>query len=45
MGIGLILVVAPADAEAVLRALAAAGEPRAVRIGEITAGSGQVRYS
>jgi phosphoribosylformylglycinamidine cyclo-ligase len=45
MGIGLILVVAPAEAEPVLHALAAAGEPRAVRIGEITAGSGQVRYS
>jgi phosphoribosylformylglycinamidine cyclo-ligase len=45
MGVGLILVVAPADADAVLHGLAAAGEPSAVRIGEIAAGSGHVRYS
>jgi phosphoribosylformylglycinamidine cyclo-ligase len=48
MGIGLILVVARADAEAVLRALRDAGEPGAVRIGEIAASAGQggqVRYS
>jgi len=44
MGIGLILAVAEAEADGVLAALAAAGEPRAVRIGGITAGSGQVRY-
>jgi phosphoribosylformylglycinamidine cyclo-ligase len=45
MGIGLILVVSPADAGAVLRALAAAGEPGAVRVGEIAAGRGAVVYS
>jgi phosphoribosylformylglycinamidine cyclo-ligase len=57
MGIGLILVVSPADADAVLGAVASAGEPGAVRIGEIAAGrppsgggasagrSGQVYYS
>jgi phosphoribosylformylglycinamidine cyclo-ligase len=45
MGIGLILVVAPGDAETVLQALGDAGEPRAVRIGAIAAGRGQVRYS
>jgi phosphoribosylformylglycinamidine cyclo-ligase len=45
MGIGMILIVSPADADAVLRALAAAGEPGAVRIGEIAGGRGQVRYS
>jgi phosphoribosylformylglycinamidine cyclo-ligase len=45
MGVGLILVVAAADTATVLGALAAAGEPGAIRIGEITAGSGQVRYS
>lgn len=44
MGIGLILVVAPAEAGAVLRALADAGEPGAVRIGEIVPGHGEVRY-
>jgi len=44
MGIGLILAVAEAEADGVLAALAAAGEPRAVRIGGVTAGSGQVRY-
>src|SRR5206468_3940751 len=45
MGIGLILVVAPAHADATLAALAAAGEAGAVRIGEIAAGRGQVVYS
>jgi phosphoribosylformylglycinamidine cyclo-ligase len=45
MGIGLILVVSSADAEAVLGELAAAGESGAVRIGEIAAGRGQVVYS
>jgi phosphoribosylformylglycinamidine cyclo-ligase len=45
MGIGLILVVARGDADASLRALAAAGETGAVRIGEIAAGRGQVVYS
>jgi phosphoribosylformylglycinamidine cyclo-ligase len=45
MGIGLILVVGPGDADAVLRALATAGETGAVRIGEIAAGRGRVVYS
>jgi phosphoribosylformylglycinamidine cyclo-ligase len=45
MGIGLILVVADADAGDVMRALHEAGEPGAVPIGAITAGRGQVRYS
>ena len=45
MGIGLILVVAAADADAVLHALADAGEPAAVRIGAVAAGAGGVRYS
>jgi phosphoribosylformylglycinamidine cyclo-ligase len=45
MGIGLILIVARGDADASLRALAAAGETGAVRIGEIAAGRGQVVYS
>ena len=45
MGIGLILVVADADAAAVLRSLEQSGEPRARRIGAITAGAGGVRYS
>ena len=44
MGIGLILVVAPGDAGAVLQALKDAGESGAVRIGEIAAGRGEVRY-
>ena len=45
MGIGLILVVAEADAEEALQALRDAGETRAVRIGAVAAGRGQVRYS
>jgi phosphoribosylformylglycinamidine cyclo-ligase len=45
MGIGLILVVPAAQAGAVIGALAATGEPGAVRIGTIAAGHGQVRYS
>jgi phosphoribosylformylglycinamidine cyclo-ligase len=45
MGIGLILVVSAGDADTVLAALRDGGEPRAVRIGEIAAGRGQVRYS
>ncbi len=45
MGIGLILVVGRGDADASLRALAAAGETGALRIGEIAAGRGQVVYS
>jgi phosphoribosylformylglycinamidine cyclo-ligase len=45
MGIGMILVVAPEEADAVLGALAAAGEADAVRIGEIAAGRGQVVYN
>jgi phosphoribosylformylglycinamidine cyclo-ligase len=44
MGIGLIIVCAGKDAEAVLAALAAAGEPAAVRIGEVRSGSQGVRY-
>jgi phosphoribosylformylglycinamidine cyclo-ligase len=45
MGIGLILVVSAGDADTVLAALRDGGEPHAVRIGEIAAGRGQVRYS
>jgi phosphoribosylformylglycinamidine cyclo-ligase len=45
MGIGLILVVARASTDAVVRALAAAGEPAARVIGEIVAGGEpRVRY-
>jgi phosphoribosylformylglycinamidine cyclo-ligase len=45
MGIGLILVAAPADAAAVLESVGQAGERGAAIIGELVAGSGQVRYS
>jgi phosphoribosylaminoimidazole (AIR) synthetase len=51
MGIGLILVVAEADADGVMQALSDAGEPGAKRIGAIGAGhastgqGGPVRYS
>jgi phosphoribosylformylglycinamidine cyclo-ligase len=45
MGIGLILVVAANEAGPALRALHDAGEAGAVRIGEIAAGTGGVRYS
>jgi phosphoribosylformylglycinamidine cyclo-ligase len=44
MGIGLIVVCTPADADAILRAFARAGEERAVRIGEIGAGGAGVQY-
>jgi phosphoribosylformylglycinamidine cyclo-ligase len=45
MGLGLILVVAPGDADAVIAALRAGGEPGARVIGEIAPGSVQrVRY-
>ncbi len=44
MGVGLILVVAESDVDAVLGVLKDGGEPRAARIGGITAGSGRVRY-
>jgi phosphoribosylformylglycinamidine cyclo-ligase len=44
MGIGLIVVCAPEDADAVLHTLADAGEKAAVRIGTIRAGGDGVRY-
>ncbi len=44
MGVGMILVCAAADADAVLQALRDAGEPQAWRIGEIVEGSRQVSY-
>jgi phosphoribosylformylglycinamidine cyclo-ligase len=40
MGLGLILVCGPADADPVIERLAGAGEPGAVRIGEIHDGAG-----
>jgi phosphoribosylformylglycinamidine cyclo-ligase len=45
MGVGLILVVAEADADAALDALSESGEPGARRIGEIAPGRRQVRYA
>lgn len=45
MGIGLILVVAPGDVDAVRAALLDAGEANAVAIGEIEAGAGGVQYA
>ncbi|MGE0040378.1 MAG: phosphoribosylformylglycinamidine cyclo-ligase [Vicinamibacterales bacterium] len=42
MGIGLVIATAPADAPSVLSALADAGEPAAVVIGEMAAGAGVV---
>jgi phosphoribosylformylglycinamidine cyclo-ligase len=45
MGIGLILVVSRADADAALAALRAAGEPAARGIGELVPGTRQVRYA
>jgi phosphoribosylformylglycinamidine cyclo-ligase len=45
MGIGLIVVCAPQDEAQVLRALAEAGEPGAVRIGEVHAGGRGVEYT
>jgi phosphoribosylformylglycinamidine cyclo-ligase len=44
MGIGMIVVCARRDADAVLDRLAAAGEPQAVAIGSIVAGSPGVTY-
>jgi len=40
MGLGLIVVCGPADADPLIEKLAGAGEPGAVRIGEIQAGAG-----
>ncbi len=45
MGIGLIVVCGAASAGSVLQALAAAGEPGAVRIGQVIAGKKSVQYS
>jgi phosphoribosylformylglycinamidine cyclo-ligase len=45
MGVGMILVVAPGDAEATLGALRAAGEPDAWIVGDLTPGAKQVRYA
>jgi phosphoribosylformylglycinamidine cyclo-ligase len=44
MGIGLILVVAPTDVDAVQAALLSAGEANSTVIGAIEAGTGEVRY-
>jgi phosphoribosylformylglycinamidine cyclo-ligase len=44
MGIGLIAACAPAHEEAILRALAEAGEPHARRIGRVQPGGEGVRY-
>jgi phosphoribosylformylglycinamidine cyclo-ligase len=44
MGIGLIVVCSAVSADRVLEALAAAGEPHAVRIGRIIAGHPGVEY-
>jgi len=44
MGIGLVLVCAPAEAERVINTLARDGEPRAVRIGFVVSGSREVIY-
>jgi phosphoribosylformylglycinamidine cyclo-ligase len=45
MGIGLIIACSEVSADAVIEALAAAGEPRAIRIGQIAAGSNRVDYA
>ena len=45
MGIGMVVVCAPRDTERVMNALAREGEPHAVRIGFVVAGSGSVAYS
>jgi phosphoribosylformylglycinamidine cyclo-ligase len=45
MGIGLILIVSPGDADAALSALRAAGEPNPRVIGDLVAGSKRVRYA
>jgi phosphoribosylformylglycinamidine cyclo-ligase len=44
MGIGLVLVCAPAETERVINTLARNGEPRAVRIGFVVSGSREVIY-
>ena len=44
MGIGLIVACENGDAERVIDALAAAGEPRALRLGRVAAGQRTVRY-
>jgi phosphoribosylformylglycinamidine cyclo-ligase len=44
MGIGMILVCAPRDAERVITAVAGAGERNAVRIGYVVSGDRSVRY-
>jgi len=44
MGIGMILVVAAKDADAVRKALLNAGEANSVVIGEIVKGDGSVAY-
>ena len=44
MGIGMILVCAPRDAERVITAVTLAGEPNAVRIGFVVSGDRTVRY-
>jgi phosphoribosylformylglycinamidine cyclo-ligase len=45
MGIGLILVVSPGDADAVRKELLTAGEANSVVIGEIVSGDNDVRYN
>jgi len=44
MGIGLIVVCAPRDAQRVINLVAGAGEPHAVRIGYVVSGDRSVRY-
>ncbi len=44
MGLGMVLIVDPAAAEAVEASLAAAGE-RTFRVGRIVAGQGDVQYT
>jgi phosphoribosylformylglycinamidine cyclo-ligase len=45
MGLGLIVVCAPADVSAIIDGLNAAGEPNAVPVGEIRAGGEGVQYA
>jgi phosphoribosylformylglycinamidine cyclo-ligase len=44
MGVGLIIVCAPRDAERVINAISLAGEPDAMRIGFVVSGDRTVRY-
>jgi len=44
MGIGLIIVCAPTDAERVISSLKGSGEPNAFRLGTVAAGARSVRY-